>query len=78
MPGDLLSTGSPPGNGASHGNRWLRPGDVVTSELTYLGRRKNNVVAEEKPMDEPILGDHLALMTSPDGKGGRGGDAHFL
>jgi 2,4-diketo-3-deoxy-L-fuconate hydrolase len=47
MPGDLLSTGSPPGNGASHGNRWLRPGDVVTSELTYLGRQKNNVVAEE-------------------------------
>lgn len=47
MPGDLLSTGSPPGNGAFHGNRWLRPGDVVESELTFLGRQRNNVVAEE-------------------------------
>jgi 2-keto-4-pentenoate hydratase/2-oxohepta-3-ene-1,7-dioic acid hydratase in catechol pathway len=46
-PGDLLSTGSPPGNGAFHGNRWLRPGDVVDSELTFLGRQRNNVIAEE-------------------------------
>lgn len=29
VPGDLLSTGSPPGNGAFHGNRFLRPGDVI-------------------------------------------------
>jgi 2-keto-4-pentenoate hydratase/2-oxohepta-3-ene-1,7-dioic acid hydratase in catechol pathway len=47
VPGDLLATGSPPGNGASHGNRWLRPGDVVTSQLTYLGKQTNGVVAEE-------------------------------
>ena len=47
MPGDLLSTGSPPGNGAFHGNRWLRPGDVIESELTFLGRQRNEVVAEE-------------------------------
>ena len=47
MPGDLFATGSPPGNGAMHGNRWLRPGDVVDSELTYLGRQKNNIVAED-------------------------------
>ena len=47
MPGDLLATGSPPGNGASHGNRWLRPGDVVESQITYLGRQRNNVVAEQ-------------------------------
>ncbi len=46
-PGDLLSTGSPPGNGAFHGNRWLRPGDVVESELTFLGRQRNTVIAEE-------------------------------
>jgi 2-keto-4-pentenoate hydratase/2-oxohepta-3-ene-1,7-dioic acid hydratase in catechol pathway len=47
LPGDLLSTGSPPGNGAFHGNRWLRPGDVIHSELTFLGRQRNNIVAEE-------------------------------
>lgn len=47
VPGDLLITGSPPGNGAFHGNRWMRPGDVVESEITYLGRQRNNVVAEE-------------------------------
>ena len=47
VPGDLLITGSPPGNGAFHGDRWMRPGDVVESEITYLGRQRNNVVAEE-------------------------------
>lgn len=47
VPGDLLITGSPPGNGAFHGNRWMRPGDVVESEITYLGRQRNNVIAEE-------------------------------
>lgn len=47
MPGDLLSTGSPPGNGAFHGNRWLRAGDVMEGELTYLGRQRNEIVAEE-------------------------------
>ncbi len=46
-PGDLLSTGSPPGNGAFHGNRWLRPGDVMEGSLNYLGRQRNNIVAEE-------------------------------
>jgi len=47
VPGDLLSTGSPPGNGAFHGNRWLRPGDVMEGELTYLGRQTNNIIAED-------------------------------
>lgn len=47
LPGDLLSTGSPPGNGAFHGNRWMRPGDTVTSQITYLGKQTNNVVPEE-------------------------------
>jgi 2,4-didehydro-3-deoxy-L-rhamnonate hydrolase len=47
LPGDLLSTGSPPGNGAFHGNRWLRPGDVIESEITFLGRQRNAVVAED-------------------------------
>ncbi|MFK7828722.1 MAG: fumarylacetoacetate hydrolase family protein [Congregibacter sp.] len=55
-PGDLFATGSPPGNGAMHGNRWLRPGDVVDSELTYLGRQKNKIVAEEVGERKPFWG----------------------
>jgi 2,4-didehydro-3-deoxy-L-rhamnonate hydrolase len=46
MPGDLLITGSPPGNGAHHG-RFLQAGDVIESEITYLGRQRNRCVAEE-------------------------------
>ena len=57
MPGDLISTGSPPGNGAMHGNRWLRPGDVVESEITYLGRQRNRVVAEEAHGRAPTFGE---------------------
>jgi 2-keto-4-pentenoate hydratase/2-oxohepta-3-ene-1,7-dioic acid hydratase in catechol pathway len=44
-PGDLLLTGSPAGNAAHHGNRWLRPGDVVEGEITGLGRQRNRCVA---------------------------------
>lgn len=47
LPGDLLATGSPPGNAAFHGNRWLRPGDVIESSVTGLGRQRNAVVAED-------------------------------
>ena len=47
VPGDLLITGSPPGNAGSHGGRWLRPGDVIESELEFLGRQRNRVVAED-------------------------------
>lgn len=56
VPGDLFATGSPPGNGAMHGNRWLRPGDVVESELTYLGRQSNNIVAEDVGGRRPFWG----------------------
>ena len=46
-PGDLLATGSPPGNGAFHGNRWLRPGDVMEGSVTGLGHQRNLIVPEE-------------------------------
>jgi 2-keto-4-pentenoate hydratase/2-oxohepta-3-ene-1,7-dioic acid hydratase in catechol pathway len=45
-PGDLLLTGSPAGNAAHHGNRWLRPGDVIESEITGLGTQRNRCVDE--------------------------------
>src|SRR3954467_1080053 len=45
-PGDLVLTGSPAGNGASHGV-FLRPGDVMEGEITGLGIRRNRGVAED-------------------------------
>lgn len=46
MPGDLLITGSPPGNGGYYG-RFLQPGDLIESQITFLGRQRNHVVAEQ-------------------------------
>lgn len=43
--GDLLLTGSPAGNAAHHGGRWLRPGDVMEGEITGLGVQRNPCVA---------------------------------
>lgn len=39
LPGDLVLTGSPAGDAASHG-RMLRPGDVLEGEITGLGRQR--------------------------------------
>ena len=52
-PGDVLATGSGPGNGLATG-RWLRPGDVLEAEITGLGRQKTPVFAER-----PVEGKHL-------------------
>ncbi|KAB1652863.1 fumarylacetoacetate hydrolase family protein [Pseudoclavibacter chungangensis] len=41
-PGDLLITGSPPGNG-SHWKRFLRDGDVMEASITGLGAQRNVV-----------------------------------
>ncbi len=43
--GDLLLTGSPAGNAAHHGGRWLVPGDVMEGEITGLGIQRNKCVA---------------------------------
>lgn len=42
--GDLVLTGSPSGNAAHHGGRWLRPGDVMEGEITGLGTQRNHCV----------------------------------
>ena len=47
-PGDLLLTGSPAGNAGHHGNRWLRPGDVMEGEITGLGMQRNRCVADPR------------------------------
>lgn len=43
--GDLLLTGSPAGNAAHHGSRWLVPGDLMEGEITGLGVQRNRCVA---------------------------------
>lgn len=45
-PGDVVSTGTPPGVGmARNPQRWLRPGDVVSVTIEGLGTLTNPVVA---------------------------------
>lgn len=44
-PGDLVLTGSPAGNGASHGV-FLKPGDMMEGTITGLGTQRNRCVAE--------------------------------
>jgi 2-keto-4-pentenoate hydratase/2-oxohepta-3-ene-1,7-dioic acid hydratase in catechol pathway len=46
LPGDLLLTGSPAGNGIHH-SRFLRPGDVMEGEITELGMQRNRCVADQ-------------------------------
>lgn len=44
LPGDIICTGSPAGNG-THYDRYLQPGDVMTAEITGLGRQVVRCVA---------------------------------
>lgn len=46
LPGDLLLTGSPPGNG-QHFQRFLRDGDVMTGSIEGLGTQVVRCVAEQ-------------------------------
>jgi hypothetical protein len=45
-PGDIVLTGSPAGNGASHGI-FLAAGDLMEGTVTGLGAQRNRCVAEE-------------------------------
>lgn len=45
LPGDVVCTGSPSGNGTHH-HRFLRPGDVLEGSIEGLGVQKNRCVAE--------------------------------
>ncbi len=47
MPGDIISTGTPPGVGMGmKPQRWLKPGDVVELGIEGLGSQKQNIVAD--------------------------------
>ncbi|MGI5169067.1 fumarylacetoacetate hydrolase family protein [Spirillospora sp. CA-253888] len=48
LPGDLVLTGSPAGNGM-HWGRLLRDGDVMEGEITGLGVQRTRCVAEAAP-----------------------------
>lgn len=43
--GDVVLNGTPGGNAGQHGDRWLKPGDVVRSEINGIGFIENPVVA---------------------------------
>ena len=49
-PGDVLTTGTP--RGVAAGRKpdqapwWLKPGDVVESEVERIGRLRNRIVSE--------------------------------
>lgn len=45
LPGDLICTGSPAGNGTHYG-RFLQPGDIVEGSITGLGTQRTPVAAE--------------------------------
>lgn len=53
MPGDVICTGSPAGNGAHH-NRYLRDGDLVEGEITGLGRQSLRCMAEARAVPVSI------------------------
>lgn len=48
LPGDLLATGSPAGNGMHHG-RFLKDGDVITASIQHLGTQVNRCIGEPAP-----------------------------
>ena len=46
-PGDIISTGTPPGVGfARKPPEFLKPGDVMETEITGVGTLRNRVKAE--------------------------------
>lgn len=46
QPGDVISTGTPPGVALGRADKpWLRPGQVMEAEVEGLGRQRNRIVA---------------------------------
>lgn len=50
MPGDIITTGTPPGVGmAMTPQRFLKPGDQLTLGIAGLGEQQHDVIAYQKP-----------------------------
>jgi 2,4-didehydro-3-deoxy-L-rhamnonate hydrolase len=62
-PGDVVLTGSPAGNGASHGI-FLQPGDTMEGSVTGLGTQRNVCVAETVAADA-VRAVRDAVPTAP-------------
>jgi 2-keto-4-pentenoate hydratase/2-oxohepta-3-ene-1,7-dioic acid hydratase in catechol pathway len=62
-PGDVITTGTPAGVGASRGE-FLRLGDVVTVEIEKLGRLSNPVRTES---EAPVVVESALPTANPDG-----------
>jgi 2-keto-4-pentenoate hydratase/2-oxohepta-3-ene-1,7-dioic acid hydratase in catechol pathway len=56
LPGDLVLTGSPAGNGA-HWGRLLRPGDVMVGAITGLGQQRTRCVADSGAVGASVKSD---------------------
>lgn len=56
MPGDMILSGSPPGNGKHHG-QFLKDGDVMVGAVTGLGKQTNRCRQEPTP-DRPLAFGH--------------------
>lgn len=54
LPGDVLLTGSPSGNG-THYQRFLKPGDVMDASITGLGSQRNLCVAEQVTAEQSAV-----------------------
>lgn len=48
LPGDMVLTGSPPGNGSHHG-RFLKEGDLIEGNVSGMGWHRNRCVKEAAP-----------------------------
>ncbi len=46
LPGDVIATGTPAGTGQER-LEFLKPGDIVETEVQYCGRQRNHVVAAQ-------------------------------
>lgn len=60
LPGDVIATGSPAGNGAHHA-RFLRPGDVLEGAIVGLGAQRNRCTAERPPAGAALHRPFAAL-----------------
>jgi 2-keto-4-pentenoate hydratase/2-oxohepta-3-ene-1,7-dioic acid hydratase in catechol pathway len=63
LPGDVICTGSPSGNGA-HYRRFLRPGDSLEGTIEKLGTQRNRCVAEVLP-DGAVVHRPFVALGSP-------------